>query len=176
MSFRVEVEVRDNERAVARIRDWSPKALANVMKALVLSANRLRNVAITQMQVTPRASMIRHSTGGWVKRRVRRQKGIYHVPSAPGRYPAIDNSGLVQSLIYNTNKSKLEVEMGSSIAKVRGVLSGVVGKTKGDPQYPKFLETGTSKMKERPWMRPTLDSEMSWIRRRVEQAIQEAKP
>lgn len=176
MSFRVEVEVRDDERAMVRIRDWSPKALDNVLKALQESAVRLRNKTILQMQRTPRKTGTEYARQFRKNKRTGKRKAFkWHMPSQDGAYPAIDRGGLVRSLIFDTRKEKLEVEFGSSIAKVRGVLSRI-GKKKGDPQYPKFLETGTRKMRERPWLEPTLTRESGWIKRRVEQAIQEARP
>ena len=76
-------------------------------------------------------------------RRYRKGKGRWHTASAPGRPPAVDEGTMRDSITH-------EVEMhGKNII-------GRVGSTIKKPNYPLFLEYGTSKMSARPWARVAL--------------------
>lgn len=66
-----------------------------------------------------------------------------HHPSVAGNPPAIDTGTLLQSVTHSVG------EEGSSAV-------GRVGSTLKNPDYPTFLEYGTSKMKPRPWLSTAL--------------------
>jgi len=73
-------------------------------------------------------------------------------------------------LVIDARQEKLEAEMGSSMARLRG------GKGKGKRQYPVFLERGTKRMKARPWLKPSVDRERGWIQRTIRRAIEGIDP
>lgn len=62
-----------------------------------------------------------------------------HHPSFPGNAPAPDSGELMRSITH-----EVTVENGEVVGKVGSILR--------NPDYPKFLEYGTSKMKPRPWL------------------------
>ena len=87
-------------------------------------------------------------------------KSIGHSPSNAGDYPAIDTGTLRRSISF-------------SIEENGGQVIGKVGSTIKNPAYPLFLEYGTSKMKPRPWLRPSLNDNMEWIKERIKKAVRE---
>ena len=73
-----------------------------------------------------------------------------HHPSKPGNPPAVDTGTLRQSISHS-----IEVQNGKAI--------GYVGSTIKNPEYPKWLEYGTSKMAPRPWLSTSLIKCQSWM-------------
>ena len=67
-----------------------------------------------------------------------------HHPSLPGNAPAPDTGKLMRSITHEVREENGEVV-------------GVVGSTLRNPDYPKFLEFGTSKMKPRPWLSTAIE-------------------
>lgn len=66
-----------------------------------------------------------------------------HHPSMPGEAPAPDTGTLLQSITHSIDRKGNEAV-------------GYVGSVLKDPEYPKFLEYGTTKMKPRPWLSAAL--------------------
>lgn len=66
-----------------------------------------------------------------------------HHPSLPGKAPAPDTGTLLQSITHSVKVTKDGAE-------------GEVGSILRNPDYPAFLEYGTSKMKPRPWLSAAL--------------------
>lgn len=97
----------------------------------------------------------------------RRPGGRMHRASAPGHPPAQDTGRLHDSISVNWYRSGMKYGKVGSKAKIedgverpttpRTVVVGtsVVNPKTGAP-YPDYLETGTSKMKARPYIRPAL--------------------
>ena len=63
----------------------------------------------------------------------------HHHPSYGGNPPAPDTGTLMQSVTHS-----VEEERGQAVGRVGSVLK--------NPDYPRFLEYGTSKMSPRPWL------------------------
>lgn len=63
----------------------------------------------------------------------------HHHPSYGGNPPAPDTGTLLQSVTH-------------SVDEKNGEAVGYVGSVLKNPDYPRFLEYGTSKMKPRPWL------------------------
>ncbi|GGO96556.1 HK97-gp10 family putative phage morphogenesis protein [Stakelama pacifica] len=82
--------------------------------------------------------------------------GAGHVPSLPGQPPNNDTGTLA-------NFINVEHRAGSLKATVRS-----------DATYSADLEFGTSKMAERPFMRPARDKKKSEVKRLVQQAMNKA--
>ena len=67
-----------------------------------------------------------------------------HHPSYAGNPPAPDNGTLLQSVTHSFD------------VDVSGNVTGYVGSILKNPDYPRFLEYGTSRMKPRPWLSASL--------------------
>ena len=66
-----------------------------------------------------------------------------HHPSFAGNPPAPDTGALMRSVTHS-----VENENGQAVGYVGSILS--------NPDYPRYLEYGTSKMKPRPWLKTAL--------------------
>lgn len=66
-----------------------------------------------------------------------------HHPSFAGNPPAPDTGALMKSITHS-----VENENGQAVGYVGSILS--------NPDYPRYLEYGTSKMKPRPWLKTAL--------------------
>lgn len=78
-----------------------------------------------------------------------------HHPSLPGNAPAPDTGTLMRSITHEIKQERDEV-------------IGNVGSILRNPDYPKFLEFGTSKMKPRPWLSTAIEKSQNFM----EQAFQ----
>lgn len=67
-----------------------------------------------------------------------------HHPSVAGNPPAVDTGTLLQSITHSVDDDG------------KGNAIGYVGSILKNPDYPSFLEYGTSKMKPRPWLSTAL--------------------
>lgn len=65
----------------------------------------------------------------------------HHHPSVEGNPPAPDSGTLLQSVTHSVDVS----EQGKKV-------TGYVGSILKNPDYPRYLEFGTSKMQPRPWL------------------------
>lgn len=73
-----------------------------------------------------------------------------HHPSLPGHAPAPDSGTLMRSITHEVKQEG-------------GEITGVVGSTLRNPDYPKFLEFGTHKMKSRPWLSTAIEKSQNFI-------------
>ena len=73
-----------------------------------------------------------------------------HHPSYAGNPPAPDTGSLMQSVTHS-----VDVKKGQAI--------GYVGSIIQNPDYPRYLEFGTSRMKPRPWLSASLIKCQSFI-------------
>jgi len=78
-----------------------------------------------------------------------------HYPSMPGHMPARDRGELISRVTYDRSFNKIEI-----------------GAEAGAP-YAKFLESGTNKMEERPFLQPTVDHFSPDIENRLWKKIKE---
>ena len=67
-----------------------------------------------------------------------------HHPSIAGNPPAVDTGTLLQSITHSVDDDG------------KGNAIGCVGSILKNPDYPRYLEYGTSKMKPRPWLSTAL--------------------
>lgn len=67
-----------------------------------------------------------------------------HHPSIAGNPPAVDTGTLLQSITHSVEE------------KGGGEAVGYVGSILKNPDYPRYLEYGTSRMKPRPWLSTAL--------------------
>ena len=73
-----------------------------------------------------------------------------HHPSLPGNAPAPDTGTLMRSVTHEVTVEGNEV-------------TGLVGSIYRNPDYPKFLEFGTSKMKPRPWLSTAIEKSQNFM-------------
>lgn len=73
-----------------------------------------------------------------------------HHPSLPGNAPSPDTGKLMRSITHEVREENGEVV-------------GIVGSTLRNPDYPKFLEFGTSKMKPRPWLSTAIEKSQNFM-------------
>lgn len=122
------------------IRDLQKKekeAEANAKKFVTVSVAEIERQAKTVMRDT---TVDMNKTYG--------KRG--HHPSLPGNAPAPDSGTLMRSVTHEVRTEGNEVV-------------GVVGSTLRNPDYPKFLEFGTSKMKPRPWLSTAIERSQNFI-------------
>lgn len=74
-----------------------------------------------------------------------------HYPSAPYNPPAIDGGGLVRSILVDARDD--EIEVGAQM------------------EYAPYLEDGTEKMKERPFLEPAYEEEIPKIKKNILDSI-----
>ena len=106
------------------------------------------------------AGMKRRITqGGKSGRLYKRGKGGWHQASAPGEAPASDTGALANSIETRISKSSpdyAESETGPTV------------------EYGGMLEYGTSRVKARPYARPTLDEDADLIQDAMRRALEHA--
>ncbi len=95
-------------------------------------------------------------SGGGRSGRTYRRRTVTHQASAPGEFPKSDTGQLVSSLFFRIAANKLGAFFGTKLA------------------YGRYLEFGTSRMRARPWLRPTLKANADRITVRVRAAVNEA--
>lgn len=117
-----------------RLGDIDKEQEKKMQSALLRGAIRIHKNITLSMRNTARASHF-YMRGG-----------KKHYPSAEGNPPAIDRGGLVGSLKFDATERDMRV-----------------GSTITNPNYPKFLEEGTKKMKKRPWLEPAYEAEVPGI-------------
>lgn len=105
-----------------------------LLNAIKACCERVRSTALNDMAKTPRNNNVTYH-------------GNHH-PSLPGNPPAPDTGNLRASIHYTTEK------LGEN---------SVVGIVGTDVDYGKMLEYGTSKVAPRPWLKPSLDKNESFI-------------
>lgn len=127
-----------------------------ILKIVTNGANDIRNTIIKSMQQTKRSqrSYIRGKSKR-IKTGIERAYGksarkARHFSSMPGNPPAVDSGQLVRSIMWNVKNN--EVEVGSL----------------GGAPYAKFLESGTKRMAERPFLKPAVDLHIKGIIEKVE--------
>ncbi|WP_017993830.1 hypothetical protein [Rhizobium leguminosarum] len=96
-----------------------------------------------------------HISSGGRSGRTYRRGSIPHQASAPGEFPKTDSGELVASLFFRVGANKLSAFFGTKLAKG------------------KWLEFGTSRMRARPWLRPTFMALRDKITTRVRSAVNE---
>lgn len=85
-------------------------------------------------------------------------KKIPHHPSMPYNPPAVDSGDLRRSINYKVDVNDNEIVMR-------------VGSTMKNEKYPYWLEFGTEKMKERPYIRPAFRNNFDFVVNQVKDTI-----
>lgn len=119
-------------------------------KAIALCCEKVRSDIQNDMAHTPRNTSKSYFTNN---------KSIAHHPSLPGNPPAPDTGNLRNSIRYEIH------------AENSKEVYGMVGSTQKDPPYGTYLEYGTTHIAPRPWLRPAMIKNESFIRKSLADAV-----
>ena len=123
---------------------------ADIMAANIAGIERGLKIAMIQLQTELRVRLSKKGSGagyfGGSK-----GKGSYRTRSAPGEPPAVDTGTL-----RNSVQSKPQYIAGTGMTSI--VLTGLVAGVNKDARIPRWLEYGTSRMKARPFIAPSLEA------------------
>ena len=123
---------------------------ADIISANIEGIERGLKIAMIQLQTELRITLsgMGHGVGyfGGAK-----GKGSFRTRSAPGQPPAVDTGTL-----RNSVQSKPQYIAGTGMTSI--VLTGLVAGVNKDARIPRWLEYGTSRMKARPFIAPSLEA------------------
>lgn len=85
---------------------------------------------------------------------------IPHHPSLPNNPPAVDTGTLKDSITF-------------SVEEGEGKIVGRVGSIWKQPPYGFYLEFGTSRMIQRPWLRPAMKRNWEVVKETIKEAVEE---
>ena len=123
---------------------------ADIISANIEGIERGLKIAMIQLQTELRITLSKKGSGagyfGGSK-----GKGSYRTRSAPGQPPAVDTGTL-----RNSVQSKPQYIAGTGMTSI--VLTGLVAGVNKDARIPRWLEYGTSRMKARPFIAPSLEA------------------
>jgi HK97 gp10 family phage protein len=136
--------VRGADKLVKQLNRLPVDARSGIGKALAVSVMELDAYAKQKIQ------------GGGRGGKVYRRRTVTHQASAPGEFPKTDTGQLVSSLFFRIGADKLSAFFGTKLA------------------YGRYLEFGTSRMRARPWLRPTYKANEVKIVDRVRAAVLDA--
>jgi len=122
---------------------------ADIISANIEGIERGLKIAMIQLQTELRERLSKKGSGagyfGGSK-----GKGYFRTRSAPGEPPAVDTGTL-----RNSVQSKPQYIAGTGMTSI--VLTGLVAGVDKDARIPRWLEYGTSRMKPRPFIAPSLE-------------------
>ena len=122
---------------------------ADIMSANIEGIQRGLNIAMVALQREMRLTLNKKGTGvGY--RGGKKGKGYFRKRSAPGQPPAQDTSHLINSV----QTSVFRNESGRDFVSV--FMTGLVAGVYKDARIPRWLEYGTSRMKARPFIAPSI--------------------
>jgi HK97 gp10 family phage protein len=138
------VAVRNADKIIRRLAQLPIDTRRGIGTALAVSVVEMDAYAKKKIQ------------GGARSGRTYRRRTVSHKASAPGEFPKTDTGQLVASLYFKVAANKLSAFFGTKL------------------NYGKYLEYGTSRMRARPWLHPTLKANTKAIRERIRAAVAEA--
>lgn len=116
-------------------------------KAIKLCCEQVRATALDDMAKTIRNMDVTYYSGV--------NGNIAHHPSLPGNAPAPDTGNLRQSIHYT----------------VEGDGKETIGRVGTDVEYGKHLEFGTSRMAPRPWLKPAIEKNKTFIQNTIKEVL-----
>ena len=123
---------------------------ADIMAANIEGIERGLKIVMIELQTELREKLSQMGTGagyfGGAKK-----LGFFRTRSAPGEPPAVDTGTL-----RNSVQSKPQYIPGTGMTSI--VLTGLVAGVNKDARIPRWLEYGTSRMKARPFIAPSLQA------------------
>lgn len=143
--MKASVDAKDFLRKLERMKNFSP-----LEKVVGQACGIVQKDIMESMRDTPTQSVGYHTYN----------KKILHYPSLPNNPPAVDTGTLRRSITF-------DVETDESI------INGRIGSTLLDPPYGAYLEFGTSRMIQRPWLRPALERNREVIKEHIKEGVRE---
>ena len=143
--MKASVDARDFLRKLERMKNYSP-----LEKIVGQVCGIVQKDIMESMRDTPTQSVGYHTYN----------KKILHYPSLPNNPPAVDTGTLRRSITF---------DVGTDESKV----TGRIGSTILDPPYGAYLEFGTSRMIQRPWLRPALERNREVIKENIKEGVRE---
>lgn len=143
--MKASVDARDFLRKLERMKNYSP-----LEKVVGQACGIVQKDIMESMRDTPTQSVGYHTYN----------KKILHYPSLPNNPPAVDTGTLRRSITFDVETDESKV-------------TGRVGSTILDPPYGAYLEFGTSRMIQRPWLRPALERNREVIKENIKEGVRE---
>lgn len=143
--MKASVDARDFLRKLERMKNYSP-----LEKVVGQACGIVQKDIMESMRDTPTQSVGYHTYN----------KKILHYPSLPNNPPAVDTGTLRRSITFDVETDESKV-------------TGRVGSTILDPPYGAYLEFGTSRMIQRPWLRPALERNREVIKEHIKEGVRE---
>ena len=143
--MKASVDVKDFLRKLERMKNYSP-----LEKVVGQACGIVQKDIMESMRDTPTQSVGYHSYN----------KKVLHYPSLPNNPPAVDTGTLRRSITFDVETDESKV-------------TGRVGSTILDPPYGAYLEFGTSRMIQRPWLRPALERNREVIKEHIREGVRE---
>lgn len=136
--------VRGADKLIRQLKALPIELRAGIGTALAVSVIQMDAYAKQKIQ------------GGGRSGRAYRRRTVTHQASAPGEFPKSNTGQLVASLYFKVAADKLSAFFGTKL------------------NYGTYLEYGTTRMKARPWLQPTLKANADAIVARMKQAVADA--
>ena len=143
--MKASVDARDFLRKLERMKNYSP-----LEKVVGQACGIVQKDIMESMRDTPTQSVGYHTYN----------KKVLHYPSLPNNPPAVDTGTLRRSITFDVGTDENKV-------------TGRVGSTILDPPYGAYLEFGTSRMIQRPWLHPALERNREVIKEHIKEGVRE---
>ena len=143
------------------IKNVTPEQFENILSDINSELNTKLELTMKLCCQKVRSDIIKgmnNTTRNYERSYFTNNKKIAHHPSVEGDYPAPDTGRLKASINYDVEGTGYQIV-------------GRVGSTLTDPPYAFYLEFGTIHMAERPWLRPTMSKDNSFIRSQFQKAV-----
>lgn len=143
--MKASVDAKDFLRKLERMKNYSP-----LEKVVGQACGIVQKDIMESMRDTPTQSIGYHTYN----------KKELHYPSLPNNPPAVDTGTLRRSITFDveTDESKVTGRIGSTIL---------------NPPYGAYLEFGTSRMIQRPWLKPALERNREVIKEHIKEGVRE---
>ena len=141
----VSIDTKDFLNRLSKMKNFSP-----LEKVVGQACGIIQKDIMESMRDTPTQSVGYHSYN----------RKALHYPSLPNNPPAVDSGDLRRSITFTVETEENKV-------------IGRVGSTKNDPPYGAYLEFGTSRMIQRPWLRPALERNQEVIKEHIREGVRE---
>lgn len=141
----VSVDAKDFLNRLSKMKNFSP-----LEKVVGQACGIVQKDIMESMRDTPTQSVGYHTYN----------KNELHYPSLPNNPPAVDSGDLRRSITFTVETEENKV-------------IGRVGSTKNDPPYGAYLEFGTSRMIQRPWLKPALERNREVIKEHIREGVRE---
>ena len=143
--MKASVDARDFLQKLERMKNYSP-----LEKVVGQACGIVQKDIMESMRDTPTQSIGYHTYN----------KKELHYPSLPNNPPAVDTGTLRRSITFDVGTDE-------------SIINGRIGSTVLDPPYGAYLEFGTSRMIQRPWLRPALERNREVIKEHIKEGVRE---